>query len=137
MVGFLGLPSCQHHLEDCQAIGAVEVPILLKGACGDRWSGFALLVTVWMGGFLPTYDEKNACTEAKRKSILSDLQQLHERLHFRSGLSVAIAEFQRAKINDRRGRPSYRVNLTCGDSCSPPPPRSPPRLPSAPIGSGP
>jgi len=142
MVGVLGLPT---PLEDCQAMGAVEVPILLKGACGDHWSGSALLVTVWMGCFLPTYDEKNACTEAKRKSILSDLQQLHERLHFRSGLSVTIAEFQRAKINDRRGRPSdrTRVNLTCGDTWSPPSPRSPrsprspPRLPSAPIGSGP
>lgn len=38
---------CQHHLEDSQAIiAAVEFPILLKGACGDHWSGFALLVTV-------------------------------------------------------------------------------------------
>ena len=136
VVGVLGLPT---PLEDCQAMGAVDVPILLKGACGDHWSGCALLVTVWMGCFLPTYDEKNACTEAKRKSTLSDLQQLHERLHFRSGLSVTIAEFQRAKINDRRGRPSdrTRVNLTCGDTWSPPSPRSPPRLPSAPIGSGP
>ena len=43
MVGVLGLPT---PLEDCQAMGAVRVPILLKGACGDHWSGFALLVTV-------------------------------------------------------------------------------------------
>jgi hypothetical protein len=106
MVGVLGLPT---PLEDRQAMGAVGVPILLKGACGDHWSGSALLVTVWMG--LPTYDEKNACAEAKRKSTLSDLQQLHERLHFRSGLSVTIAEFQRAKINDRRGRPSDRTRV--------------------------
>jgi hypothetical protein len=44
LVGFLGLPTPFRGRSS--NIAAVEFPILLKGACGDHWSGFALLVTV-------------------------------------------------------------------------------------------
>jgi hypothetical protein len=105
LVGFLGLPTpfrgrssnnsrrgISHSAQGC-----MRRPLERFCPAGDRLNE----------SFLTHYDEKNACTEAKQRSILSDLQQLHERLHFRSGLNMwTIAEFQRAKINDRRGRPS-------------------------------